>query len=253
MRAAIITIVLTSLLILIPLLATLYYTGIFKASPKKRKSILDDCFIGCFGVLFFALMLHNMVEPQIKRLFYKGSIVQKEKWQYPDEGEPYLDTVDDFEYNGVYSANDKGIATFITLVVFIGGLGLTYYYKFQNDRISEETGDDKYEGLLEGKTGLIVLRIVLAIGLLVCLLNMPYLYYQILRWVVVFGCYWLASDYLRKPNFIGWLFVFLLMLLFNPILPVTFEKLVWNCIDITVAVIMLSGAVKSYIDLKQGY
>lgn len=68
----------------------------------------------------------------------------------------------------------------------------------------------------------------------------PYVYYQLLRWVV-FGVGIYASYQAHETNRNSWVWLFGAMaLLFNPILPFYMERETWQVIDLTAALLLVS-------------
>ena len=82
-------------------------------------------------------------------------------------------------------------------------------------------------------------KIILAGLLFLCLLDMPYGYYQFVRLAATASFLYLA--YITKTSGQGVIPVvyFLLALLFQPIIMVSFEKEIWNVIDVIVAIGLL--------------
>ena len=78
--------------------------------------------------------------------------------------------------------------------------------------------------------------------LLIALLQMPYDYYQFLRWFItvasVFSVYTLA---IRNEPIYMWFFI-VLAILFNPIEPFHLQRETWKIIDILGATVFLSSA-----------
>ena len=70
---------------------------------------------------------------------------------------------------------------------------------------------------------------IIAIGILIgALWDHPYSYYQLLRWVVmVVGAYSAYLAYNHKDNSWAWIFG-IIAVVFNPIIPFTFEKETWQ-------------------------
>ncbi|MFA5935063.1 MAG: DUF6804 family protein [Candidatus Paceibacterota bacterium] len=77
-----------------------------------------------------------------------------------------------------------------------------------------------------------LIKIVCSVLLLIALLNNPYGYYQILRWVITGFSVYLAYSYFQSNNKkYGWIFT-IVAILFNPILPLFFSKDIWQILDI---------------------
>jgi hypothetical protein len=54
----------------------------------------------------------------------------------------------------------------------------------------------------------------------------------------------------KRNSIIGWTFIIAIGILFNPLYPIYLDRLIWNVIDITLAIILAAWAVKGYIDTK---
>ena len=81
----------------------------------------------------------------------------------------------------------------------------------------------------------IIIKLVVAVLLLVCLLKMPYGYYQLVRFVAAVAFAFLSYDYFkRKSEGIGFVFA-ALALLFQPFVKVTLGRTMWNIVDVLVA------------------
>ena len=79
----------------------------------------------------------------------------------------------------------------------------------------------------------------MAIMLLICLFDMPYGYYQLLRFVamVVFGVSAFAYGY--KQNSKLMIAMGALALLFQPLFPIALGRTMWNIVDVVVAIFLL--------------
>ena len=87
--------------------------------------------------------------------------------------------------------------------------------------------------------------IYIVAGLLfVALFPLPYGYYQFLRLVVVgtFG-YGAYISYQRKHSILPWLLGGI-ALLFNPLIPVSFDREIWAVLDVIVGAILLAVSSK---------
>jgi hypothetical protein len=82
----------------------------------------------------------------------------------------------------------------------------------------------------------IVIKSILAILLLICLLDMPYGYYQLVRFVAMAGFAYLAfmaNESGRQTE----MFIYIaLAVLFQPIFKIALGREVWNVVDVVVAV-----------------
>ncbi|MGV4413826.1 DUF6804 family protein [Chryseobacterium sp. T1] len=85
------------------------------------------------------------------------------------------------------------------------------------------------------------IKIILAVILLLCLLKMPYGYYQLVRFLALVGFSYLAIDAYRKKRMTE-VFVFVaLAVLFQPFLKIALGRTLWNIVDVMVAIGLLSG------------
>ena len=82
---------------------------------------------------------------------------------------------------------------------------------------------------------LIIIYSVMAILLLLCLLNMPYGYYQLIRFIalIIFGI--LAYHFRLKKDDLRFFIYLALAILFQPLIKITLGRDLWNIIDIIVA------------------
>jgi hypothetical protein len=77
-----------------------------------------------------------------------------------------------------------------------------------------------------------IIKIICGIILLIALLNNPYGYYQILRWVIMGASAYLAYTYFTSDNKkYGWVFL-VVAVLFNPLWPFFFDKSTWQILDL---------------------
>jgi len=82
--------------------------------------------------------------------------------------------------------------------------------------------------------------------LLVALADNPYSYYQFLRWIVLAtGAYSVYLTY--KAGDKAWTWIFgIIAILFNPIIPFTFQRGTWQFIDVIVAIIFFISLFNKY-------
>lgn len=82
-------------------------------------------------------------------------------------------------------------------------------------------------------------KLVLAIGLLLCLAPMPYSYYSLIRFSgMIFFVILAYRYYLEKREVLTIIFI-VLALLFQPFAKIALERGVWNVIDVVVAIFLL--------------
>lgn len=81
-----------------------------------------------------------------------------------------------------------------------------------------------------------IVKAILAILLLICLLDMPYGYYQLVRFVAMAGFAYLAfmANESGRQNE---LFIYIaLAILFQPIIKIALGREIWNVVDVVVAI-----------------
>jgi hypothetical protein len=87
-------------------------------------------------------------------------------------------------------------------------------------------------------------KILATLFLLGALGDSPYGYYQFLRWVVSAAGAYSAYLYYKLGNK-AWAWTFgIIAVLFNPIIPFTFQRGTWQFVDVIVAIIFLTSIFK---------
>lgn len=81
------------------------------------------------------------------------------------------------------------------------------------------------------------IKIILSILLLLCLFDMPYGFYQLIRFVALVGFSVLANQY--RENKIMMLVFISLALLFQPFFKISLGRTLWNIVDVLVAIFLL--------------
>lgn len=83
-----------------------------------------------------------------------------------------------------------------------------------------------------------LIKIILSILFLVCLLDMPYGYFQLVRFLGMVGFAILAYNNYQKNQtfFIIWLASAVLI---NPIFKITLGREIWNIVDVIWAIILI--------------
>lgn len=80
------------------------------------------------------------------------------------------------------------------------------------------------------------IQIVLAILLLLCMADMPYGYFQLIRYVSTIAFVWMACKYSKEDNE-GLKITFIaLAILFQPFFKIALGRVMWNIVDVVVAV-----------------
>ena len=79
----------------------------------------------------------------------------------------------------------------------------------------------------------------LAVALIVCLLPMPYGYYNLVRFatMIIFGC--IANDFYKNSKIHLCVIAGSIALLFQPFLKITLGRTLWNIIDVVVAIMLV--------------
>ena len=75
-----------------------------------------------------------------------------------------------------------------------------------------------------------------AVALLLCLLPMPYGYYMLIRFVAImlFAC--MAYSFYNAENIVLCVVAIALLLLFLPIIKIPLGRVMWNVVDVIVAI-----------------
>lgn len=82
-------------------------------------------------------------------------------------------------------------------------------------------------------------KLVVAFLLLLCLADMPYGFYTLVRFVSAFAFAYLSYDYFKsKRDILGFVFA-AFALLFQPFFKVALGRTIWNIVDVIVAVGLL--------------
>ena len=88
-----------------------------------------------------------------------------------------------------------------------------------------------------------IVCIVLALVLLLCLFPLPYGFFVLIRLIstIVFG--YLAYDFYQRGETIKCVVAALIVLIFQPFAKITFEREIWNVIDIIVALLLFGNVI----------
>ena len=81
-----------------------------------------------------------------------------------------------------------------------------------------------------------VIKIVLAILLFVCLLDMPYGFYQFVRFVALIGFAILAYQALQEGRQTEIIIYAVLAVLFQPLFKIALGRELWNVVDVLVGI-----------------
>ena len=84
-----------------------------------------------------------------------------------------------------------------------------------------------------------ILKLIIAVLLLLCLADMPYGYYNLVRFAAMAVFAYLSYDYFKsRKNDLGFTFA-ALAVLFQPFFKITLGRMIWNIVDVIVAVVLL--------------
>jgi hypothetical protein len=84
-----------------------------------------------------------------------------------------------------------------------------------------------------------VIKIGLAILFFICLADMPYGYFQFVRWAALVGFALLAFDASDKNRQQEMIIYIGLAVLFQPVFKISIGRLLWNMVDVVVGVGLL--------------
>lgn len=89
-----------------------------------------------------------------------------------------------------------------------------------------------------------LIKLLLALLLLGCLLNMPYGYYQLIRFISMIGFAYLAySAY--EQNKKNEIFIYIVLaVLFQPFIKIALGRIIWNIVDVIVSIGLVISAIK---------
>jgi asparagine N-glycosylation enzyme membrane subunit Stt3 len=88
-----------------------------------------------------------------------------------------------------------------------------------------------------------ILKIPLSLLLLGCLLPLPYGYFQLVRFVAMFGFSYLAYFAFEQKHKNEVFIYIALALLFQPFIKIALGRTIWNIVDVLVAIGLLSTIV----------
>ncbi|WP_166382460.1 DUF6804 family protein [Polaribacter sp. 11A2H] len=95
------------------------------------------------------------------------------------------------------------------------------------------------------KNNLTVIKIPLAILLLLCLLDMPYGFYEFVRFVALIAFGILAYQSKEKENKSELIIYASLALLFQPFFKIALGRTLWNIVDVITAIYLLLNIVRN--------
>lgn len=86
-----------------------------------------------------------------------------------------------------------------------------------------------------------ILKCALAILLFVCLLDLPYGYYQLVRFIALIGFSILAYDSNNKGNKQEVIIFLSLAILFQPLIKIALGREIWNIVDLVVGIGLITN------------
>ena len=91
------------------------------------------------------------------------------------------------------------------------------------------------------------IKLILAVLFFICLADMPYGYYQFVRFIALVGFSVLAYlSYQDQKKELAFAYI-ALAVLFQPLIKISLGRDIWNLVDVVVGVWLLYGTIRSYI------
>lgn len=91
-----------------------------------------------------------------------------------------------------------------------------------------------------------LLKLVVAVLLLLCLADMPYSFYELVRFAAALVFVFISYDYFKsKKDVLGFVFAGL-ALLFQPFFKVSLGRTLWNFVDVIVAAVLIILIVRAF-------
>lgn len=89
-----------------------------------------------------------------------------------------------------------------------------------------------------------IIKVILSILLLLCLINMPYGYYQFVRFAAMIGFAYLAYSANEQSNRNEVFVYIVLALLFQPFIKIALGRTIWNIVDLIVGIGLVISSIK---------
>lgn len=90
-----------------------------------------------------------------------------------------------------------------------------------------------------------IIKIVLIVLLFGCLLNLPYGYYQFVRFIAMAGFSYLAFESFQNDNNKYFYVHVILVMLFQPFVKVALGRNIWNFVDVIVAIWLITTIIST--------
>ena len=84
-----------------------------------------------------------------------------------------------------------------------------------------------------------IIKLILIVLLLVCLFDMPYGYFQLVRFIALLSFGYLAYNSYQENNNLFTSIYVSLAILFQPLLKISLGREIWNIVDIVVALFLI--------------
>lgn len=91
-----------------------------------------------------------------------------------------------------------------------------------------------------------IIKLVIAILLLLCLADMPYGFYQLVRFAAMAAFAYLSYDYFKSKDDIKGIAFAALAVLFQPFFKIALGRVLWNCVDVAVAIALFYLVITSF-------
>ena len=89
-----------------------------------------------------------------------------------------------------------------------------------------------------------IIKVILSILLLLCLANMPYGYYQFVRFAAMISFAYLAYS-AKEENKNNEIFVYIaLAILFQPFIKIALGRTIWNIVDLIISIGLVISVIK---------
>lgn len=88
-----------------------------------------------------------------------------------------------------------------------------------------------------------IIKLILAVLLFLCLAEMPYGYYQLVRFLSVTGFAYFAYQAKNKENVLELVLYVCLAVLFQPFIKISLGRELWNFVDVLVALMLIGSIV----------
>ena len=88
-----------------------------------------------------------------------------------------------------------------------------------------------------------IIKLIMAVAMIICLLPMPYGYYQMVRLGSAVGFSYLAFNLKTEERNKLWVYIGLAVL-FQPIIKITLGRTLWNIVDLVVGIGLILNVIR---------